>query len=88
MKTVFISLVGLVIIINIMVSFYIYRRDDAELLQKIAQIFIVWLVPFFGAIGLFMFHRNNDKQHHPLKNLEGSANHCTGSADGGSGGGD
>jgi uncharacterized membrane protein YgcG len=85
MKTIFISLVVMLIIINIIVSFYISRRDDADFLQKIAQIFIVWLVPFFGAIGLFIFHRNNDKQNIPSNSFGGGTNNSGGAVDGGGG---
>lgn len=47
-------------ILNILVSVLIYRRDDLEPFQKGAQIFIVWLLPFIGAIGLWLFHRSSD----------------------------
>jgi len=88
MKTILISLLVSVIIINILVSFYISRRDDLDIIQKVAQIFIVWLIPFLGAISLFIFHRNNDKQIPTSKSFGGGANSSIGIAENGGGGGD
>ena len=55
-------LIGIVILIvlNIAVSIYLYKRDDLENFQKIAQIVIVWLIPFVGAIALWIFNRSQD----------------------------
>jgi len=55
-------LIGIVILIvlNIAVSIYLYKRDDLDNFQKIAQIVIVWLIPFVGAIALWIFNRSQD----------------------------
>lgn len=39
-------IVGIAILLNIVVSVFLARRDDLESFQKGAQIFIVWLIPF------------------------------------------
>ena len=52
--------VGFAIVLNIVVSIFLARRDDLERFQKGAQIFIVWLIPFFAAIGLWLLNRSQD----------------------------
>ena len=48
-------------LLNILVSIFLAKRDDLESIQKVAQIVIVWLIPFFGASGLWWFHHGQDK---------------------------
>jgi Mn2+/Fe2+ NRAMP family transporter len=55
--------VGIAILLNIVVSIFLARRDDLETFQKGAQVFIVWLIPFFAAIGLWLFNRDSDINH-------------------------
>ncbi len=43
------------------VCIFIWRRDDLEKEQKIAQSVIAWLIPFFAALGLLIMHRSHDK---------------------------
>lgn len=52
---------SVLILINIAVSLFLFKRDDLENFQKYAQILIVWLIPFLAAIGLWLFHRNSDQ---------------------------
>lgn len=47
-------------LLNFLVTIFLCKRDDLELIQKIAQVVIVWLVPFIGAIGLWWFHFGQD----------------------------
>ncbi|MDP5460658.1 hypothetical protein [Alishewanella sp. SMS8] len=61
--------VGIAILLNIVVSIFLARRDDLETFQKGAQIFIVWLIPFFAAIGLCLFHRSQDAPTKKHKNF-------------------
>jgi hypothetical protein len=42
------------------VSIYLLKRDSLNNFQKCIQVFTVWMVPFLGAIGLWLFHRNDD----------------------------
>ena len=51
---------GTLLILNLYVSIFLLRRDDLEPIQKALQIVIVWLIPFFGAIGLWLFNRSQD----------------------------
>ena len=53
-------ILGIAILLNIVVSIFLARRDDLETFQKGAQIFIVWLIPFFAAIGLWLLNRSQD----------------------------
>jgi hypothetical protein len=55
--------------LNILVSLLLLFRDDLEGIQKIAQIVIVWVIPFLGGIGLWLFHRSQDL---PVKSSKGS----------------
>jgi MFS-type transporter involved in bile tolerance (Atg22 family) len=52
--------IGIAILLNTVVSIFLGRRDDLETLQKSTQKFFVWLVPFFGAIGLWLLNRSQD----------------------------
>jgi hypothetical protein len=56
---------GFAILLNIVVSIFLARRDDLETFQKGAQIFIVWLIPFVGAIALWLFNRSQDDDNPP-----------------------
>ena len=53
-------IVGIAILLTMVVSIFLVRRDDLETFQKGAQIFIVWLIPFFAAIGLWLLNRSQD----------------------------
>ena len=53
------SIVALAIL-NLSVSIYLFKRNDLDRFQKIAQVIVVWLIPFIGAIGLWLFNRSHD----------------------------
>ena len=59
MEYLFIS-IGVLVILDFAVSLYISKRDDLEQPQKVAQIVIVWLIPYLGAIGLWLFNHSHD----------------------------
>ena len=48
------------LILNILVSIFLARRDDLDSSQKGFQIVLVWLFPFVGAIGLWQFNKSQD----------------------------
>ena len=48
-------------LLNLSVCVFLSQREDLEIVQKVAQIIIVWFVPFLGALGLYAFHRSQDK---------------------------
>lgn len=50
-----ITAIAVLIIVNIYVSFSVFRCDFLEVFQKIAQTIIIWLVPMIGAIIIFAF---------------------------------
>ncbi|WP_213997857.1 hypothetical protein [Arsukibacterium sp.] len=71
-------IVGTAILLNIVVSVFLARRDDLESVQKGAQIFIVWLVPFFAAIGLWLLNRSQDAPTSPTKSFGGGPQDSSG----------
>jgi len=61
----FLIAIGGVIVLNFAVSLYLYRREDLENFQKVFQLIFVWLIPFFGAIVLWLFNRSQDDDDKP-----------------------
>ena len=53
------------VFLNIIVSIYLYKRSDLDKFQKIAQTVVVWLFPFVGAIGMWLFNRSQDDSNKP-----------------------
>ncbi|HDZ34236.1 MAG TPA: hypothetical protein ENH67_15405 [Pseudoalteromonas sp.] len=72
--------VGIAMLLNIVVSIFLVRRDDLETFQKGTQIFIVWLIPFVGALALWIFHRSQDDPFTKSKgpNIRSSHDYTTG----------
>lgn len=52
-----IVLIGVPLIINLLVSILVVRSPFYSLGQKLTQCAIVWLIPLFGAIGIWAFLR-------------------------------
>ncbi len=50
--------------ISLAVSVFLAKRDDLDKVQKIAQIFLAWLIPYIAAIALWQFHKSQDR---PIK---------------------
>jgi H+/gluconate symporter-like permease len=50
------------ILLNIFVSIYIFRHESLDQFQKVGQTIIVWLIPFVGAIVLFLFLRSQNDE--------------------------
>ena len=48
------------IAISLAVSVFLAKRDDLDNVQKTAQIFLVWLIPYIAAIALWQFHKSQD----------------------------
>ncbi|WP_010605279.1 hypothetical protein [Pseudoalteromonas maricaloris] len=53
-------ILALIVLLNLVVSIYLAKRSDLEAFQKVAQIILVWLIPVFASIGLWLFHRSQD----------------------------
>lgn len=49
----------LYLIINVVVTVFLFRLDTLEQFQKYAQSLIVWIVPFVGALAIWLFNRND-----------------------------
>ena len=47
-------------LLNLTVSIFLILREDMETTQRVVQILIVWLIPFLGALGLYLFHKSQD----------------------------
>jgi len=76
------------VLLNVFVSIFLVRRQDLELSQKIAQIIIVWLIPFVAALGLWLFNRSHDEVVSSNKHsFGGGANDSIGVLPPGEGGG-
>ncbi|MEC9429181.1 MAG: hypothetical protein VX781_07300 [Pseudomonadota bacterium] len=74
---------GIAIILNTVVSIFLVRRDDLETFQKGAQIFIVWLIPFFAAIGLWLLNRSQDMPAKAHKSFGGGPQDSSGAGSSG-----
>ncbi len=61
-----------VVILNLVVSITVARRDDLNILQKTVQIIIAWLIPLFGAIGIWSLHKSYDEPIEPSKPIGSS----------------
>lgn len=68
---------AIVILINLAVSVFLAKRNDLERFQKGAQIALVWLIPLIAAIGLWLFHRNQDPFMSSSKSFGGGASKST-----------
>jgi hypothetical protein len=55
------AVVTSIVLMNLIVTIFLLRRDDLEPFQKGAQIFIVWLIPVIAGIGIWQFHRSQDR---------------------------
>lgn len=64
-------ILGLVFLLNIIVSIFLFRREDLDAIQKGLQILLVWLIPVIAAIGLWMFNRSQDELVTPKNNFGG-----------------
>jgi len=63
--------IAILVVLNLIASIYIVRRDDLEKSQKIIQIVVIWVIPLIAAIGLWLFHKNSDKPLPPKKPIGG-----------------
>lgn len=48
---------GFLFVLNVLVCFYISRRDGFDKKQKYIQCLLVLLIPFIGAIGIYFIVR-------------------------------
>ena len=50
-----------VVVLNVLASIYVATRQGLERFQIVGQIVIVWLIPFFAAVGICLFYRSQEK---------------------------
>ncbi len=55
------AVVTSIVLMNLIVTIFLLRRDDLEPFQKGAQLFIVWLIPVIAGIGIWQFYRSQDR---------------------------
>ncbi|MBC3767471.1 hypothetical protein [Neptunicella marina] len=77
---------GIYVFINAFVTIFLFNREDLNSLQRAVQIVLVWLIPFFGAIGLWLFNKSHDAKPSKYKEFGGgpsneSSNMVSGSND-------
>ncbi len=68
---------GAIVLLNVIVSVLLIKRDDLEVFQKVVQVILVWLIPFFAAVGLWLFYRSQDKPKSPPKSFGGGTSSGT-----------
>jgi hypothetical protein len=73
------AFVGVALLLNIFVTVFLSRRDDLDTFQKVAQITIVWLFPYFASVGLWLLCKSQDTSpHKPTKEFGGGWNNSGG----------
>lgn len=68
-------IVGILVVLNIIVSIFIARRDDLNSFQKKSQIIITWLIPFIAAITFWFINKGHDRENKKNKDFGGGSNH-------------
>ncbi|MCV2885693.1 hypothetical protein OE749_13425 [Aestuariibacter sp. AA17] len=56
------TLLVVMVFLNLLVSVMLFKRDDLDRFQKVAQTMIVWLFPMFGPLGIWLLHRGQDAE--------------------------
>ncbi|NOH42158.1 hypothetical protein F0267_28590, partial [Vibrio coralliilyticus] len=49
--------VSALVLVNVVVTISLLKNDSITSSQKLTQVSIVWMVPFIGAVGFWLFHR-------------------------------
>jgi len=72
------------LVLSLAVSVFLVKRDDLDNVQKVFQILLVWLIPYFAAIGLWLFNKSQDQ---PVKQFSKFGGGAQDSSNAGSDGG-
>ncbi|ERB62740.1 hypothetical protein G3U99_14090 [Vibrio coralliilyticus OCN008] len=48
--------VSALVLVNVAVTISLIKNDSITRPQKLTQVSIVWVVPFIGAVGFWLFH--------------------------------
>lgn len=49
------------LLLNLIVTVLLVKSDELDAFQKGAQIILVWIIPFIGAIGLWLFNHSQSQ---------------------------
>ena len=52
-------LLGLLVVLNLIVMIAVFRDQGLTVLQKTAQTFLIWILPFIGALIVLVFLAQN-----------------------------
>ncbi len=58
-------------ILNIYVTFRVWRKHEFNRFQKIGQNIIIWLIPILGAIGIWAFIHSDENPRGPYNPGDG-----------------
>lgn len=65
METLLVGLLMVLLVMNTLVTRSVLGAEFLEQQQKLRQVAIVWLIPIFGAIVIFVFLRANRERAEP-----------------------
>lgn len=60
-------LIVCLVILNLLVTVKVVKNASFTSTQKLLQAIMIWLLPFFGAIAIYLFHRSEDGPKGPDK---------------------
>ena len=60
MRLEFLVLITVAISLNILVTLFVFKRDDLETFQKYSQSVIAWLFPIIGALVIYAINKSHD----------------------------
>lgn len=63
--------ITLYVILNIFVTVFLSKREELEPFQKGAQIFLVWLIPYLAAVGLWLLNKDQTQSNGTAKTFGG-----------------
>ncbi|CAM3902017.1 MULTISPECIES: hypothetical protein [Pseudoalteromonas] len=62
------------VVLNVIVTFLVAKSESFEKAQKIAQIVIIWVIPFIASIGILIFILTDNDTKLPPSSRGGGAN--------------
>ena len=63
----------ILITLNVVIAFSLYKRDDISRAQKFYQSILVFVIPFIGAFIVWSFHKSEDTPVSEMKKSNGSS---------------
>jgi len=62
---------GLYVIVSVLVSVFLIKRDDLDAFQKTVQTILVWVIPVIGAVIFWRLNRSHDLESNRTKEFGG-----------------